>query len=606
MCASKGERWRGGQWRGGFGRAVPASRRARLLDAALWLLLCAAPVTGAVSAGGPDTVTTAVGVPLLGVATWLGRRWPVAAAAVPLALSLALDPEMLTPLYWPALAVFGYLAGRRSAAGRPALWLLGAAAFAGLPLCALVARDLWGWPTQLLTLLFSTGLPWLLGRHRRTYAELTRAGWRLAERMEREQQAVADRTRARERARIAGDMHDSLGHDLTLLAVRAGVLEVDPGLDATRQAAVGELREAAAEATERLREIIGVLRAEGEDAPVTPAREDPSALVVRARASGVPVTLERDDSTDGLPPMVGPAVRRVVQESLTNAAKHAPGARVRVAVVRERSALRVRVVTDPASTGPLPGVASGGSGLVGLDERVRLAGGSLRAGRTVDGGFEVVAEFGASTTAGAGAGAEGAGAEVVSPPSVGPFALAEPSLGAGALFAPVGGSPGAGALSAPVGGSPGAEALPATTEGSPGAEALPATTEGSPGSAALSALELERARSRVRRGLTQTVVAPLAVLAGILVLMAPISLASSSLSVLDGDRYDVLRVGESREKAEAGLPVYTRDGPPDGAPRTPRGQECVYYGTRIASSDAYRLCFEDGRIASKARVGTGG
>ena len=88
-------------------------------------------------------------------------------------------------------------------------------------------------------------LPWLLGRYRRQYAELARTGWQLAERMEREQQAVADRTRLRERARIAGDMHDSLGHDLALIALRAGALEVDPRLDADRQAAAGELRAAA-------------------------------------------------------------------------------------------------------------------------------------------------------------------------------------------------------------------------------------------------------------------------------------------------------------------------------------------------------------------------
>ncbi|GHI22760.1 hypothetical protein Shyd_41310 [Streptomyces hydrogenans] len=76
-----------------------------------------------------------------------------------------------------------------------------------------------------------------------------RSGWELADRMEREQAAVADRERLRERSRIAGDMHDSLGHDLALIAVRAGALEVDPGLGAEQQRAAGELRRAAAEAT---------------------------------------------------------------------------------------------------------------------------------------------------------------------------------------------------------------------------------------------------------------------------------------------------------------------------------------------------------------------
>jgi signal transduction histidine kinase len=244
-------------------RSVPG-RLSRLLDLGLWLVVCVPPVTAAVSLHEREVVTAAVGIPLLGVAVALSRRRPLAALAVPVALSLTLDVQMLTPLYWTALVLFGYLAGHRMATSRPALWFFAAVAVVGLPLCALVLHDLWGWPTQLLTLLLTVGLPWLLGRYRRQYAELVGTGWRLADRLEREQQAVADRARIRERARIAGDMHDSLGHDLTLIAVRAGALELDPELDARQQAVVGELREAAGAATERLREIIGVLRADDE------------------------------------------------------------------------------------------------------------------------------------------------------------------------------------------------------------------------------------------------------------------------------------------------------------------------------------------------------
>ncbi|MGB8940930.1 MAG: histidine kinase, partial [Streptomyces sp.] len=207
----------------------------RLFDIGLWLVVCAPPVSLALGLDGRDAVVAAVGVPLLGGAVAFSRRWPLVALAVPVALSLMTDPEMLTPVYWAALAVLGYLAGSRTVAVRPALWFFGAAAVAGLVLCALVSNDLWGWPTMLLTLLIGVVLPWLLGRYRRQYADLMATGWRLAERMEHEQQAVADRTRIRERARIAGDMHDSLGHDLTLIAVRAAVLEVDPTLDARQQ-----------------------------------------------------------------------------------------------------------------------------------------------------------------------------------------------------------------------------------------------------------------------------------------------------------------------------------------------------------------------------------
>ncbi|MEU6001346.1 histidine kinase [Streptomyces sp. NPDC047197] len=503
----------------------------RLFDIGLWLVVCAPPVSAALRLDGRDAVVAALAVPLLGGAVAFSRRRPLAALAVPVALSLTTDPEMLTPVYWAALALFGYLAGSRAVAVRPALWFCGAVAAAGLVLCAVVSSDLWGWPSMLLTLLIAVVLPWLLGRYRRQYADLMATGWRLAERMEHEQQAVADRTRIRERARIAGDMHDSLGHDLTLIAVQAGALEVDPTLDARQQAAVGELREAAGAATERLREIIGVLRADDEVPPRAPSEESAEAVVERARASGVDVTLERSGATEDPPPMVGLAVHRVLQESLTNAAKHAPGAAVRVRIARDGDALRLTVESDPAPAGRLPGVASGGSGLVGLDERVRLAGGTLRAEPTDDGGFAVTAELPAA----------GAAPRTAGPPR-------------------------------------------------------PTT----------SARELELARRRIRRRLLQAVVAPLAVLAGILLLMIPVSLVSSSLSVLDRDVYAGLTAGEPRGAVESRLPRFTRDGPPDGAPATPRGQDCAYYSTGLMSSDGYRLCFADGRLVSKSVVGEGG
>ncbi|MEU8825996.1 histidine kinase [Streptomyces sp. NPDC048636] len=508
----------------------------RLLDAALWTALWLPPASeAALSSYGRAKVVAVVAAPLLAAALAVGRRWPLAALGVPVALSLALSAKMFTPLYWPALAVFGFLAGCRTATARPVLWFLGSVAVAGLPLCVVVERDLWAWPGLLLTLLGSAGLPWLLGRYRRQYAELTRLGWRLADRMEREQRVVAERTRYRERARIAGDMHDSLGHELTLIAVRAAALEVDATLTARQQRAAGELRAAAGAATARLREIIGVLRAdedtdpEGADRPATaPPGESAETLVARARASGLDITLERHGELTGLPPMAALAVHRVLQEGLTNAAKHAPGAAVRVRLVRTEDppAVALTVVNSPAATAPLPEVVSGGSGLVGLDERVRLAGGELRAGPAPDGGFELTAD------------------------------------------------------------------LPATAAPPPRAatDASRLTTSGR---------ELTRARHRVRRQLTQALVAPVAALAGILLLMAPVSLASSYFSVLDRSTYDRLAVGTPRGEVTPRLPLFTRDGPPDGSPAPPRGQDCVHYSTGLLASDAYRLCFARDRLVSK-------
>ncbi|MGW1793558.1 sensor histidine kinase [Streptomyces tubercidicus] len=377
----------------------PAARqlRAHAPAPALWLLVCGPPTLAPFSSvHGTELWVSLAAFPLLGVGVLLRRRRPLVALALPIAPSLVISLDLFTPAYCVALAVFGYLAGVRLSRARPALWFFSGVAACGLPLAAVVGRTVWPWFSLLLTLLLNVVLPWLLGRYRRQYAELARTGWQLAERMEREQQAVADRTRLRERARIAGDMHDSLGHDLALLALRAGALEVDPGLDAERQAAAGELRAAAGAATERLREIIGVLRTDDESAPRRPADESVARLVDRARASGMTVTLEQadDTATPALPAMTGHALHRVVQESLTNAAKHAPGAAVRVRIGRAAGQVEVTVV-NPArpAAGPAAGPVSGGSGLVGLDERVRLAGGALRAGPTPEGGFTVSARL---------------------------------------------------------------------------------------------------------------------------------------------------------------------------------------------------------------------
>ncbi|MEU9121941.1 histidine kinase [Streptomyces sp. NPDC048506] len=369
--------------------------RARLPGLGLWLLLCGPPLLALTSTPNTSVWATAAAFPLLAAAVVVRRRWPLVALALPVAPSLAITLHLFTVAYCTALAVFGYLAGVRLPRARPALWFFTGVAAGALPLTAVVGRTVWPWFSLLLTLLLNGVLPWLLGRYRRQYDELVRTGWQLAERMEREQQAVADRTRLRERARIAGDMHDSLGHDLALIALRAGALEVDPGLDEARRAAAGELRAAAGTATERLREIIGVLRTGDEGAPRVPSDEGVAELVDRARASGMTVALEQPDGSDTaeLPAMTGHALHRVVQESLTNAAKHAPGAAVRVRIERDRERLRVTVAHGAPPAGPAPAPVSGGSGLVGLDERVRLAGGALTAGPATEGGFTVTARL---------------------------------------------------------------------------------------------------------------------------------------------------------------------------------------------------------------------
>ncbi|MET9345272.1 sensor histidine kinase [Streptomyces termitum] len=365
--------------------------RRRLFDLALWALLCVPVLLRSDPADGGSWFQVAAGVTVLGGCVAVGRRWPLLPLALVVAASLHASLELLTPAYVLGLVAFGYLAGRRQDQTRGALWLFGAVAAAGLALTRLTGTSLGPWFTQLLVLALAVVAPWLVGRYVRQYDRLVRSGWELADRMEREQAAVADRERLRERSRIAGDMHDSLGHDLALIAVRAGVLEVDPGLGPEQQRAAGDLRRAAAEATERLRDVIGVLREEGAGAPTTPPDETVGALVDRARESGLAVALTGAELPEP-PGMAGRALHRVVQEGLTNAARHAPGAPVAVELRQDAARVTVRVVNGPPDGPPdAPPPGSSGSGLVGLDERVRLAGGRLTHGPAPDGGFALTA-----------------------------------------------------------------------------------------------------------------------------------------------------------------------------------------------------------------------
>ena len=378
-------------------------RRARIADLVLWLFISLPLLL--LSADWPwagSWLAVVLGGVVLAVCTAVARRRPLLSLAVVLVLSLAVPPHFFTPAFSLALAAFGYLTGRRMEHARPALVVFAAAAALGAVAAPLLggAVWLWSWFTLLLMLTGGVVLPWLVGRCVRQYARLVSAGWELADRMEREQKAVSEQARLRERSRIAGDMHDSLGHELSLIAVRAAALEVDPGLGQQHQAAARELREAAGMATARLREIIGVLREERSAAHTTPVNETVAEAVERARGSGMAVGLSEAGNGPKVPVMTERAIHRVVQEAITNAAKHAPGAAVEVSVVREEDSVTATVY-NARPTGSSPGLASGRAGLVGLDERVRLAGGTLSHGPSADGGFMVVARMPVTRTSAA-------------------------------------------------------------------------------------------------------------------------------------------------------------------------------------------------------------
>ncbi|SCL44001.1 Signal transduction histidine kinase [Micromonospora citrea] len=324
---------------------------------------------------------------LMALAVGVGRRHP------PVSLLIVVASTAFEDNFVFAVPVMSYLVGLRMSRARPAAYTFALIAVAGTALTVGVrGAGVTTWFFLTTALLFAGVFPWLVGRHRRQQRALVQAGWERAGLLERQQRAAAERVRMQERARIAQDMHDSLGHDLSLIALKAGGLEVAADLDERHRRAVGELRASVTAATDQLAQIIGVLREDGAPAPTRPAAEGVADLVERARDAGMSVRLRSDGSPAPAPPMVERAVYRVVQEALTNATRHAPRAAVTVLLTRSAEQTVVSVVNGPPPAGPLPGVTSTGSGLVGLRERVRLAGGALSAGPR-DGGFEVTARL---------------------------------------------------------------------------------------------------------------------------------------------------------------------------------------------------------------------
>ncbi|MBM2622900.1 sensor histidine kinase [Actinoplanes sp. LDG1-06] len=205
-----------------------------------------------------------------------------------------------------------------------------------------------------------------------------------ARQAEEGQRLRVEQAKLAEREQLAREMHDVLAHRISLLAVHAGALEVRRESSPEEQRAAGVIRECAHDALEDLRTVIGVLRAPAEDQP-QPTLGDVPALVEQSRVAGADVGLALDSDGD-VPDTVGRHAYRIVQEALTNARKHAPGAPVKVAISGgAEHGLDVAVRNTLTGRGPtMPGA---GAGLTGLRERVALAGGHIEHGPTPSGEF---------------------------------------------------------------------------------------------------------------------------------------------------------------------------------------------------------------------------
>jgi signal transduction histidine kinase len=316
------------------------------------------------------------------LALWIRRRQPVAVAVGAVALGA------VSAMAGGAAVVAIFNAAVRSS--RRVLLLLVAMSVPSFVLFSTLYPSAGGvlLQTTFGTLVLAVAIGW--GLFTRARRELVLSLRERAERLEAEQRLRVGQAREAERRRIAREMHDVLAHRLSLLSVHAGALEFRPDASPEEVAqAAGVIRAAAQTALDELRDVIGVLRDEAEDGAVQPPQptlaELPS-LIDESRAAGMHIQGRLDLPDGEVPTALGRTAYRVAQEGLTNARKHAPGAAVEVNAFCEDGALVVEVLSRRA-LGGASARRGGGAGLVGLAERVSLAGGELTHGPNADGDF---------------------------------------------------------------------------------------------------------------------------------------------------------------------------------------------------------------------------
>ncbi|MFF5227395.1 histidine kinase [Dactylosporangium sp. NPDC000521] len=331
-------------------------------------------------------LSTAVTVPAL-VLIWWRRRWPVQVAL------LLLIPAALTDFVGGAaiIAVFTVTVHRPF---RVALGVAVAHLLVPVPLMLRYPDpdlQVVGNATA-MALVTCIVLAW--GSTVRARRELIASLRDRAVRAETEAEQRADLLRGLERERIAREMHDVLAHRISLISLHAGALEIRRDLSQEQVAeAGGTIRASARQAMEELREILGVLRSSDAD-ELRPRQDlaDLDELIEEVRRAGTPVDLDNrltaggDTGPETLPAAVNRTAFRLVQEGLTNARKHAPGATVAVRLDRTSQGELHVLLRNPLPAVPVrPALPGSRSGLVGLAERVTLAGGRLEHGprRTV-------------------------------------------------------------------------------------------------------------------------------------------------------------------------------------------------------------------------------
>ena len=322
---------------------------------------------------------------------WWRRRWPVGVAVV--CLLLGMVSSSATPAGLLALSSLAVHRPARPTVVVSLLWIPALLAFAAYsPTTGPVSVILFVMPLVLA----ASGWGMFIRARRQLLLSLRER----ALRAEADQELHEEQARVAERTRIAREMHDVLAHRISLMALHAGGLELRPDLPLAQvQETAALLRSTAGQALEELRSVIGVLREDAGQEPLAaapqPTLRDVVRLVEDARAAGMDIDFEMQAAqVDDVPSPLGRDAYRIVQEALTNIGKHAGGAAARVRVTgAPDEGLHISVRNRqpvPAHTTSVPGA---GAGLLGLRERVALAGGTLVLGPDGSGDFVVEADL---------------------------------------------------------------------------------------------------------------------------------------------------------------------------------------------------------------------
>jgi signal transduction histidine kinase len=368
-------------------RAVPVLLGLALFSLSLWAE-SPPPILGKTYHGPPILPAIACAI----AATAARRRtWPLYLTALPAWWFYGM---------WPAIMAASYYAA--TARNRARLAAYAAIAGAGVLVpdvigTALFAHDVLGdlLSTAAAAVLL-VGLPVLAGLWVTAHRDVLAGLRERAARLEAEQAARTAQARTEERARIAREMHDVLAHQVSLIVLHAGALEVNAPDQATAESAE-LIRTTGRQALTELRQVLGMLHPGNGHLEPQPTLADLDRLLDRSRTAGIPIDRHDEGRPRPLPATTQRTAYRVIQEALTNVGKHAGSADTSVTLRYRSQAVEV-TVRNTAPPRPADRTAPGsGLGLAGLRERVALLGGRFTADHDHDGGFTVHATLPAPT-----------------------------------------------------------------------------------------------------------------------------------------------------------------------------------------------------------------